>query len=77
MYKFIVLLGILSLTAYQKEVFSQVETLSIEQIMQGDDFIGHLPEYHRMLPNDHVIFEWRLEDDEMQYSVWNYFNGAG
>lgn len=42
--------------------------LSIPQIMQGDAFVGHLPEDLSLLPNDVPIFTWRqAEDDHRVY----------
>lgn len=41
--------------------FSQ---LTIPQIMQGEEFVGYLPEDLRMMPNDVPVFSWKQKNDE-------------
>lgn len=44
------------------------QQLSIPQIMEGEDFVGYLPEDLMIMPNDVPVFTWKREgDDERTY----------
>lgn len=76
MYKLIILVSIIWLAACHNVSISQGGQLSIETIMQGEDFIGHLPQYHRLLPNDNVLFEWQPKSEKHQ-ETYIYSPDAG
>lgn len=51
-------------------LFSQVEnisTLSIREIMKGEDFVGYLPENHRWTEDGkYILFSWNPEQDTLR-----------
>jgi acetyl esterase/lipase len=40
------------------------QELTIPQIMQGEEFVGHLPEDLQMMPDGTPIFSWKDKEDE-------------
>lgn len=51
--------------------FSQ--ELSVQKIMQGEAFVGYLPEDLMIMPNDQVVFTWRTSNDNSReyYTINN------
>lgn len=44
------------------------QELTIPQIMQGEEFVGYLPEDLQIMPNDIAVFSWKQNgDDERTY----------
>lgn len=39
------------------------QSLTIPQIMQGEDFVGYLPENLQVMPNDVAVFTWKQKED--------------
>ena len=55
---------------YAQQLFSQAEntsSLSIKEIMKGEDFVGYLPEGHRWSEDSrNIIFSWNPDSDTIR-----------
>ncbi len=52
--------------------FSQKSTLKLEEIMAGNEFIGHQPyDFFWGLSNDEIYFRWNHNDD-LVAPYWRY-----
>ena len=59
----LVLFSLIKVTSQSN--YRNESTLTLEEIMKGNDFIGHQPENHRFLPDGNLLFDWRKLGDSI------------
>lgn len=52
-------------TVMSQQNYRNESPLTLEEIMKGNDFVGHQPENHRFLPDGNLLFDWKKLGDSI------------
>ncbi len=58
-------IGLMHYSIHGQSNYRNDSKLSLEKIMDGNNFIGHQPENHRFLPNGNLLFDWKKNGDTL------------